>query len=131
MTAARELSAGLQLLDRQILDHEGLLVGKVDDLEIDAIGEGPELYVTAILAGPGVLARRMGAQRLGRWLQRVNAFVMGRDEDPARIPFNHVTDIGRDVKVATRHEDLATSSAEQWVRDHVIRHIPGGRRAHE
>ena len=131
MTTARELSAGLQLLDRQILDRDGLLIGKVDDLEVDTIGEGDDLYVTAILTGPGVLVRRMGARRFGHWLQRVNAFLMDRADDPGRIPFNQVIDLGRDVKVATPHAAVATSSAERWVRDHVIGHIPGGRRAHE
>jgi len=136
MTGARELSAGLQLLDRQILNREGLLVGKVDDLELETIGDGDDLYVTAILTGPGVLVHRLGARRFGSSLQRVNAFVFGREgvhgaeEDPSRLPFHQVIELARDVKVAVEHDRLATSSGERWVRDHVMRHIPGGRRAH-
>ena len=134
--AAQVYYVGLQLLDRQLLDRQGRLVGKVDDLELDG-GPGGLLVVSAILSGPGVLAQRM-RRRYGPWLQRVHRLVAGIDwkgreaqEDPARIPFWRVTDIGSSVHVAADQEELATYSTERWVADHVIGHIPGGRRAPE
>jgi hypothetical protein len=33
--AGRALEAGLQLLDRQLIDKDGRLAGKVDDLELE------------------------------------------------------------------------------------------------
>jgi hypothetical protein len=50
--AGRVLEAGLHLLDRQLVDSDGRLAGKVDDLEIE-LPEGGSPLVTAILAGPG------------------------------------------------------------------------------
>ena len=128
MATGRELYAALGLLDRQLIDREGHLCGKVDDLELEGEEGSSRLYVSAILSGPGTLAYRMGRHRLGRWLQRLNAFLVpNADGDPARIPFSKVTDIGDHVALAAHGDDLATASVERWARDHVISHIPGSR----
>ncbi|HEX8860581.1 MAG TPA: hypothetical protein VGC06_16115 [Actinomycetes bacterium] len=65
--AGRVLDAGLHLLDRQLRDKDGRLASKVDDLEF-SFPEGGPPHVTAILAGPGALARRLGG-RLGAGLE--------------------------------------------------------------
>ena len=134
MTAARTYYLGLQLLDRQLVDRRGRLVGKVDDLELDG-DVGGRLYVTAILSGPGVLAQRLG-RRYGAWVQRVHRQVAegtprGEGDDPARIPFWRVVKIGSSVELAAEQEELATYSTERWVADHVIEHLPGGTHAPE
>lgn len=59
--------ASLHLLDRQIVDVEGRLIGKVDDVELTE--EGEELVVTGLLVGLGALLPRLG-RRLGPWLNR-------------------------------------------------------------
>jgi sporulation protein YlmC with PRC-barrel domain len=121
------LSAGLQLLDRQIVDRDGKRCGKVDDVELARADDGT-LHVTAVLSGPGALAYRMGRHRLGRWLQHTAGQVFdgaldGRD--PVRIPFGRIADIGDHVTVAADRAQLATFAVERWVRDHVVGHIPG------
>src|ERR671923_285859 len=68
--AGRALEAGLQLLDRQLIDKDGRLAGKVDDLELELPEGGGPPVVTAILSGPGALSRRVGG-RLGAWLEVV------------------------------------------------------------
>jgi sporulation protein YlmC with PRC-barrel domain len=127
MAEARRLYAGLDLLDRQIIDREGRYAGKVDDLELERDDGTGQLHVTALLSGPGTLAYRTGHHRLGRWLQRVNLFVFAHrpDVDPARIPLSRVADIGNHVSFAGDHEEVGSYSAERWVRDHVIGRIPG------
>ena len=60
----RRILAALDLLDRQIVDDESMMAGKVDDLEFEQSNEG-YLYVTAILSGLGALGPRLGG-RLGR-----------------------------------------------------------------
>ena len=134
MSEARAYYVGLQLLDRQLVDRSGRLVGKVDDLELDGDVGGP-VYISAILSGPGVLAQRLG-RRYGAWVQRVHKLVAegtprGQGEDPARIPFWRVVEIGSCVELAAEHEELATYSTERWVADHVIEHLPGGLHAPE
>jgi len=53
------IDAALNLLDRQIVDKDGRMAGTVDDLGLTEDPKGPP-YVTAILAGPGALARQVG-----------------------------------------------------------------------
>ncbi|WP_153502583.1 hypothetical protein [Cumulibacter manganitolerans] len=64
-----ELDANLELLDRQIIDSDGLFAGKVDDLELTASGER-ELSLTGILVGAPALLPRFGGRRTGERLLR-------------------------------------------------------------
>ena len=128
--AGRRLYLGLQLLDRQLVDREGRLAGKVDDVELERRDDG-RLYVTAILAGPGVLAQRMGLRRFGPWLQQALARLIDDHEAVQRIPLARVADIGNHVDLAVDRHELATFATERWVQDHIISHIPGSRHAPE
>lgn len=128
--AGRRLYLGLHLLDRQLVDREGLLAGKVDDLELEP-GDDGRLSVTAILAGPGVLAQRMGRRRLGPWLQQALARLVDDHRAIQRIPLARVTNIGNHVDLAVDRHELATFATERWVLDHIISHIPGSRHAPE
>jgi hypothetical protein len=116
--------ASLQLLDRQIVDREGRLAGNVDDAELEADPDG-RVYVRALYSGPGVLWERLGAKRLGRWLQRAHQRVEGDGEDPARIPLRHITRITDHVEVSMAFDEMGVSHGERWVREHLIDHLPG------
>ena len=121
--AGRVLEAGLHLLDRQLVDSEGRLAGKVDDLELTLPeGGGPPL-VTAILAGPGALSRRVGG-RLGAWLEAVANRLRG-DTRPARVPFTVVKEIGSAIDLHVARAELETDRLEAWTRDHLIGKLPG------
>jgi sporulation protein YlmC with PRC-barrel domain len=127
---ARSLYAGLSLLDRQMVDRNGVLCGKVDDLELEPSPDTGQLYVSAILAGPGMLMYRLQRRRWGSWVQRVNRMMSdergaGGAADPARIPMSMVSEVGDHVQLAVDHDDLATSALGHWVRRHVTSHIPG------
>lgn len=125
------VDAGLSLLDRQMLDCEGRLSGNVDDLELDVPEGGGPPVVTAILAGPGALAHRLGGG-LGRWVESVHARLHPSSEpEPARVPFDAVVEVGATVNLAVAKSDLELSRFEDWVRDHFIGRIPGADRATE
>jgi sporulation protein YlmC with PRC-barrel domain len=122
----RIVDAGLELLDRQMIDPDGRMAGNVDDLELRFPDQphGPPV-VTAILAGPGALAERLGG-RLGRWVGSVHARLRDEDLDgPARIDFGIVSKVGSDVRLTVSRDDLGTMRFERWVRDRVIERIPG------
>ena len=119
MTTDRPLYGALSLLDRQLVDRTGRDCGKVDDLEFDLTDDG-ELELTHVLAGPGVLARRLGHRRLGPWLQQVT----GAGDD-TRIPAWRISHIDSQVRLAVDAEELATWRTERWARERVIGHIPG------
>ena len=128
--AGPRLYLGLHLLDRQLVDREGRLAGKVDDVELEQRADG-RLSVTAILAGPGVLAQRMGRRRFGPWLQQAVARLVDGHPAMQRIPLARVTDIGNHVDLAADRHELATFAGERWVQDHIVSHIPGSRHAPE
>jgi hypothetical protein len=117
------MSAGLSLLDRQLVDPDGRMAGKVDDVGL-TFGETGAPIATEILGGPGALARRIGG-RLGAWIASVHARLQGGSRDPAAISFGVVASIDDHVTLTVSREQLATFEFEEWARDHVIRKIPG------
>jgi len=123
-TTGRRVSAGLELLDRQLVDPDGMMAGKVDDLAIELKDGGAPPVVTEILAGPGALARRIGGTP-GAWLASVDARLRGGSRDPAAISFGVVARIDDHVTLTVSREEVATFGFEEWVRDHVIEKIPG------
>jgi sporulation protein YlmC with PRC-barrel domain len=123
--AGRTLEAGLRLLDRQLIDKDGRLAGKVDDLELELPSGGGPPVVTAILSGPGALSRRVGG-RLGAWLEAVsNRLRGGDDRHPARVSFGLVKRIGSAVDLSVAKAELETNRLEAWTRDHLIGRLPG------
>jgi hypothetical protein len=131
VAGGRVLDAGLQLLDRQLVDADGRLVGKVDDLELEIPDDGGLPIVTAVLTGPGVLARRSGGRIWGA-LGRVHEWITrGLGGGPSRIPFGQIRSITHHVELAVGRESLDAQIAEAWVRRHVIEKIPGARHAAE
>jgi sporulation protein YlmC with PRC-barrel domain len=126
MAAGRALDLHLHLLDRQVVDPVGRLVCKIDDLELETDETGRP-YVSAILVGPRALGPRLGG-RLGRWATSVAQRLSdGQSEQPPRIDFAQVTDIGSAITVARRHGELDVTPLETWVDDHIIARIPGSR----
>jgi hypothetical protein len=126
----RHLYAALQLLDRQILDTDSMMAGKVDDLEFERPSDA-DPYVTSILSGPGALGPRLSG-RLGRWFAGVHRRLHPDPEPgPARISFGVVKRISNHVELTVRREDLENQELEVWVHDHVIARIPGASHAPE
>jgi hypothetical protein len=132
MTSGRRLWAALDLLDRQLVDRGGRLVGCVDDVEL-VRGDSGTWYVSALLSGPGVLAERIGIRRYGQWRQRVHQLLhddqSGREgqslRPPARIGLHRVRELGSRISLAADAEDLGNATTEHWAREHVIRFILG------
>jgi hypothetical protein len=123
----RVLHAALHLLDHQLRARDRELCGKVDDLEIESTEDGT-WYVTAVLTGPGHLLYRLRRRTAGRWLSRLTTHIEHSTlDDPGRIPYGRVSDIGVTVDLAVDADDVASFAAERWTRDHIIGHIPGSR----
>jgi sporulation protein YlmC with PRC-barrel domain len=125
--AGHVVDAGLEMLDRQMLDPEGRMAGNVDDLELTIPSEGGRPVVSAILAGPGALSRRIGG-RLGDAIASVHERLQECDiEGPARISFGVVASIGSDVRLTVSRQDLEIYRFERWVRDTIVTRIPGSK----
>jgi sporulation protein YlmC with PRC-barrel domain len=125
VSEARRLDLSLHLLDRQVVDPDGGLVCKVDDVELAVPSDGSPPYVTAILAGPAALGPRLGGL-LGRWLVASHRLLGQRhDEEPDRIPFELVTDIGSSVTIARTRSELGILAGEDRVREYLVDRVPG------
>jgi hypothetical protein len=131
VATGRVLDAGLQLLDRQLVDADGRLCGKVDDVEFEAPDGGGLPVATALLTGPGVLGQRSGGRiwdslgRLHTWIAR------GLGGGPSRIPFTQVKLISHHIELTVSRADLDAAVTETWTRAHVIEKIPGAGHAAE
>lgn len=110
------MDAALNLLDRQVIDVDGLLVCKVDDLEIEATDA--DLRVTGLLAGPAALlprlSGRLGESLLASW--RRLAPEQHQRSTPWRIDIELVQKIDYAVHLNARRDGLLSK---------VVRPAPG------
>ena len=116
----RVFDAQLHLLDRQVLDADGVPITAVDDLELsdvpfdtDLAPGTPAPVIENLLSGP-VLGTRIfgGRPPASRW---------------HRIPWSSIADLGIVVSLTAKGDDLDVTWPERWARDHIIARIPGGR----
>ena len=108
--AGRVLDAQLHLLDRQILDADGVPVTTVDDLELD--GHDPDQPMEPGAPAPWISALLFGGRAPASRL--------------LRVPWSAVSKVGTVLSLGVRAESLDASWTERWVRDHIIARIPGG-----
>jgi sporulation protein YlmC with PRC-barrel domain len=117
---------GFDLLDRQILDRDGLPVGNVDDVEL-AVADDGTLQVVALYVG----AQAWGL-RLGGWLGAAVTGMASRLQrrtppGPIRVPIDLVRETGSAITLSVSRDLLAEPELETWLREHVIRRIPGAK----
>jgi len=114
------------VLDKQVIDVNTCKVGRVDGI-ILALRAHRAPRVVAIELGQPTAWRRVH-RKLGdlvEWLQR--QFEPGRF-GPARILFDHVVGTGIDVHLDIDGKRTHALVWEDWLEEHVIAKIPGGRR---
>ncbi len=130
--AGREVWAVLELLDRQLVDRDGRLVGKVDDVEF-AIDDEPDAlpHVTALLSGLGALANHIGGDTGAALAAAERRLAERRDRQPSRVDIATVTEMASAIELDADREDLDTNRGERWVRDVIIDKIPGAGHASE
>ncbi|WP_171468608.1 hypothetical protein [Cellulosimicrobium sp. 72-3] len=131
-TGVRVVDARLHLLSRQVLDVDGEPVTTVDDLELVASAaaddaapdrspdDGPRdavpgepAEVGAVLTGPVLVTRLLGGRPpASRW---------------ERVPWSDVGHVGTALELTVRADSLDLHWTEDWLREHVVGRIPGGR----
>lgn len=118
----------LRLLDRQVVDPDGAMICKVDDVELERADDGGYV-VTALLAGPLALGPRLPGV-LGRWtVALARRWAADPDPAPRRISFERVTELGSAVVLDRSRDQLGIARLEDWVRTHVVDRIPGSSHA--
>jgi hypothetical protein len=110
----------LNLLDRQVLDEDETPVAVVDDLELSDLSEPGERIppgtqapvITALLSGPVLATRIFGGRPPASRLHR--------------IPWELVKNVETVIRLAVKGDTLDVTWIERWLRDRIIRRIPGG-----
>ena len=113
------MELGRVLLDQQVSDARGRLMGKVDGVVIE-LRRGRPARVSHIVVGGTTLLWRIH-RRLAEWAERK----LGGEGRATRIPWKRVVKIGVDVKVDLDGPRTPAWHWEEWVRDHIIGRIPG------
>ena len=119
--------SGLELvhdvLDAQLVDRRERKIGRVDSVVLE-LANGKPPRVSAILIGGPVRA-----ERIGRWMvalsHAMRALARVRRPGVSAIPFSAVRGIGDTIQVDVDGDTLEAGHLEEWLADHVIRHIPG------
>jgi hypothetical protein len=116
----RWLDAQLHVLDRQVLDVDGITVAVVDDLELsqtpvaqDIPRDTPSPVITALLSGAALATRIFGGRP--------------PESRTARTPWAVVRDVSVVIRLSVGRDATDLSRTERWVREQVIGRIPGGR----
>ena len=118
--AGRVIDAQLHLLDRQILDRDGVPVSVVADVELAGIEPGRAIEpdaapptITDLLVGMELPTRIFG----------------GRPPSSRRmrIPWKLVADVGTVLRLGVTGDRVDATWVERWVGRHVVGRIPGGR----
>lgn len=111
------------VLDNQIIDRNQRKIGKVDGIVVEIVsGQPPKLAYIEV--GMPILARRL-QPRWGRWAAAIAQKWGLRHNQPFRIPWSKVLNVGIDVDVDLEAADTPALDYENWLREHIIKHIPG------
>ena len=109
-----EIDLGLGILDHQLLDSDGRRCGKVDDLELEGVGEGTP-RVVAILVGASAWR---GRGVLGRLAARIAG---GR---LVRVPWDEVGDVKAHVELRKPARELRLGRGDDLARP-LVEKLPG------
>lgn len=112
------------VLDSQLVDRHCEPMGRVDGLILEVRRDQPPRLAFIEQGGP-VPWRRLN-RRLGDWAERIGTRRSVRGGKAYCIPWDKVREIGISVQVDVAAEETPALAWEAWVRDHIIRHIPGG-----
>lgn len=122
------VSARLRLLDVEIVDSDGLPIGRVADVEL-TVGDRGGAQVVALACGQGALGRRLGGT-LGRFLQasaaRLDSHGPGQPDRVARINAELVQEVSSVVSLSCPLRELSgVAGLERWLAVQLIGRLPG------
>jgi sporulation protein YlmC with PRC-barrel domain len=110
---------GREIMDQQVVDRDGRLMGKVDGIVLE-LHQGDAARIAGIVIGGTTLLWRIH-RGLARWAEGR----LGGEGRTTFVPWSKVLKVGVDVKVDLEAPRTPAFHWEHWVRDHVIRRIPG------
>jgi sporulation protein YlmC with PRC-barrel domain len=110
---------GRDIMDQQVVDARGRLMGKVDGVVLE-LHEGEAAHLAGIVIGGTTLLWRLH-RGLARWAERK----LGGEGRITYVPWSRVGKVGVDIRVDVEAPRTPAFRWEHWVRDHFIGRIPG------
>jgi sporulation protein YlmC with PRC-barrel domain len=117
------MNLGEMVLDQQVVDRNGELMGKVDGIVL-RLEPGKPPKVDRLVIGGGTAAHRIHP-RFGAWLIRWRRRWGPANDEPLEVPWSRVLKIGVDVKLDIDAKRTSAFVWEHWIRDRFIGRIPG------
>jgi hypothetical protein len=105
------------VLDGQLRSREGRRIGRVSEIEAEWTPRG--LYLRQLRLGPEANLGRV----FGPLSDLLHRFTKGRHEHT--IPITEAEEIGPNVFLKQTSDKYDTGNADEWIRDHIFRFIPG------
>src|SRR6478735_9350119 len=112
------------MLDQQVVDRNGVELGRVDSIIFELRDDGPPI-VAAIEIGFVTLARRVHPF-LGRCASALELIADVGANRPVRVPFSKIIDLEPDVRLDLTSSELATLAFEHKARG-IVAAIPGSK----
>jgi sporulation protein YlmC with PRC-barrel domain len=114
---------GRDILDQQVIDREGIPMGRVDGIVLRVQEGRPPTIARLVIGGPTPLRRisRALARRAERWRKRWGP----ADRDGFEVPWRQVIKVGIDIRLDVAAERTPATAWERWVRDRIVSRIPG------
>ncbi|HET7550161.1 MAG TPA: hypothetical protein VFK04_02660 [Gemmatimonadaceae bacterium] len=111
------------LLDKELIDVNWQHMGRIDGLVME-VRPDEQPRITTICVGGTVLTGRLPGF-VGRWASALVRRFGARRGAPFRIPWSRVMRVDRVIRVDVNSDESGAMASSQWVRDHIIEHIPG------
>jgi hypothetical protein len=124
MSKTEKLHLVRDVLDKLLVDREDIPLGRVDGVVLLISAEHAQPRVIGIECGMKTLLQRLSVS----WAQQANRLsrALGwRWRGPVHIDWSDIEHVGRELTISVRAEHSQLLASERWLRDHVIRHIPG------
>lgn len=114
------------VLDEQLRDSKGRQAGRVDGIVLE-LRDGKPPRLAYLEVSPITLLSRF-SRRLAYWYARHDRRIGEGRGVPVRIPWSRVTRDGPTLVIDIDAESTPIFALEDWLRVHIVEHIPGNKR---
>jgi sporulation protein YlmC with PRC-barrel domain len=124
MSKPKKLHLIRDVLDKLLVDRDGIPLGRVDGIVLLISAEQAQPRIIQIECGMKTLLQRLSTRWTQR-IQRISRRLGWRWRAPVHVDWSNIYEIGKELTLNVRGEDSKLLASERWLRDHVIRQIPG------
>jgi sporulation protein YlmC with PRC-barrel domain len=114
------------VLDEQLHDSKGRQAGRVDGIVLE-LRDGKPPRLAYVEVSPITLLSRFN-RRLAHWYARHDRKIAEGRGVPVRIPWSRITRDGSTLVMDLDAESTPIFALEDWLRIHIVEHIPGNKR---